>query len=265
MPLMGCWAAPVWSWSTTVVPSGPLQRDPAAAGDRRARSRPRPRRRPACRRSPRRSPSRPPSRCRRARRRLAGVGREGLGKKRAAASVSMRGVAIPLRGSTSVRPVVFSRLAIPVGESPGCAWRIRAAAPATAGPRPTSRGRTSRSRPRVTTSQKAPGASRERFDAELEKQTIVSGDTDESSHSVPPESPGPAHVGVGIRIDGAHRDRVGDAGRRRDGVVQRFVAGGDDDHDPGRVRRVDGRDVVGVEVVAVTVVEPVLGRRRRTG
>src|ERR1700730_10964231 len=42
--------------------------------------------------------------------------------------------------------------------------------------------------PLVTTSQKAPGANSESGAAELEKQTIVSGATAESSHRVPPES-----------------------------------------------------------------------------
>ena len=39
----------------------------------------------------------------------------------------------------------------------------------------------------VTTSQKAPGASSDRLDAEFEKQTIVSGETEESEHAGFPE------------------------------------------------------------------------------
>ena len=164
-----------------------------------------------------------------------------------AASVSMRGVAIPLRGSTIVRPVVFRRLAIPVGESSGCAWRIRAAAPATAGQAAEVPWKYSSEPPLVTTSQKAPGASSERFEAELEKQTIVSGATDESSHSVPPESsdqPTWAKVsGYTAPTETALEMQAGAA----IALSQPVVPGSDDEDDPGRVGRVDGLDVVGVD------------------
>src|SRR5262249_55118350 len=99
-----------------------------------------------------------------------------------------RGVEMPLRGSVSVRPVVFSRLAMPVGSSSGCAWRMRAAAPEAAGAAAEVPWKYSVEPPFVTTSQNAPGASSDRVEAEFEKQTIVSGEIESSAHSVPPES-----------------------------------------------------------------------------
>ena len=100
----------------------------------------------------------------------------------------MRGVETPLRGSISARPVALRRLAIPEGVSSGCASCINAAAPDAAGAAADVPWKNSEAPPLVTTSQKAPGASRDSTEAEFEKQTIVSGETDESEHCVPPES-----------------------------------------------------------------------------
>jgi hypothetical protein len=110
------------------------------------------------------------------------------GESATAASVSMRGVRTPLRGSKTGFPVARRRLAICPGESSGRACCRSATAPATAGAAAEVPWNCSTAPPRVGASQRAPGASSESCSAELEKQTTVSAATAGSAQRVPPES-----------------------------------------------------------------------------
>src|SRR6266545_3941793 len=103
---------------------------------------------------------------------------------RTAARMSTRGVTTPFRASVTGFPVERRTPITPAGVRSGRACRRSATAPATAGVEAEVPENETGEPPFVATFQKAPGPSSDRFDVELEKQTIPSGVTGWSGHRV---------------------------------------------------------------------------------